>query len=651
MSDRYSDEIERAKTGDVEAFGRVVREFQDMAFASALGWLKDSEAAKDVTQDAFLEAFEHLDQLRTPDAFPGWFKRIVIKHCDRATRRKRLSLDTVAELQEDPLDTLRDQENRKHIRALVEALPPNQRIIVVLQYFAELKGAEIAELMDLPLSTVKKRLRSARARLREIGEASMIEKKITAPESLSDEVMFFVALRTKNHDGVRHLLGKQASLADATQSWDSKLAEEKILPFPNHATALIVCVELNDLRMLNILLDAGADPDGLCGCKTAETPLWATSLFNRPPHAEALLKAGANPNLASSAGNYPLHLAAMRGHEEQVSVLLKYGADPELLDAGPKWPEAVAEDRRDAAAWAQANGHKGAARLLRAASKGAQSTGAQAVDRTTINNGIVHTGIKSIDLFAPIPHGELTRVVYEPNSGVVTLVGEVVRRWVDAKLGRVVWTGFVHEPIDKHDWEGDLDELGLRKLVEFRMGSLADDEEVRIHTFDEALDVADKEVDETLLVVVSNPGFEHHVESSYARIVSNKRITGLIVTPDSNGGRASRPFSAQIKLDQLRVKRLLLPPVDPDLSYSESIKKLDLTRRLMTEEARALVKQYVSADPDLERVFADGDIQNEKARKLISYLRQPFFTTEPFTGAEGEFVSTAELIENVTAIV
>ena len=71
----------------------------------------------------------------------------------------------------------------------------------------------------------------------------------------------------------------------------------------------------------------------------------------------------------------------------------------------------------------------------------------------------------------------------------------------------------------------------------------------------------------------------------------------------------------------------------------------------MTEEARELVKHYVAIDPELERVFVDGDTQHEKARKLIVYLRQPFFTTEPFTGTDGEFVSAAKLTEKVAAIV
>ena len=78
--------VRSAQAGDREAFGALVRRFQDLAVASAWAWLRDAERARDAAQDAFLDAFLHLEQLREPAAFPGWLKRIVRKHCDRQTR-------------------------------------------------------------------------------------------------------------------------------------------------------------------------------------------------------------------------------------------------------------------------------------------------------------------------------------------------------------------------------------------------------------------------------------------------------------------------------------------------------------------------------------------------------------------------------------
>jgi DNA-directed RNA polymerase specialized sigma24 family protein len=69
-----------------EAFGELVLRFQDMAFACAYAVLGDAYLAEDVAQDAFVVAWQKLDQLREPDAFPGWFKRIVLSQCNRLTR-------------------------------------------------------------------------------------------------------------------------------------------------------------------------------------------------------------------------------------------------------------------------------------------------------------------------------------------------------------------------------------------------------------------------------------------------------------------------------------------------------------------------------------------------------------------------------------
>jgi len=71
-----------ARTAHAEkgaAFGQIVRRFQDMAFACAYAVLGDFYLAEDAAQESFITAWRSLDQLRKPEAFPGWFKRIVLK--------------------------------------------------------------------------------------------------------------------------------------------------------------------------------------------------------------------------------------------------------------------------------------------------------------------------------------------------------------------------------------------------------------------------------------------------------------------------------------------------------------------------------------------------------------------------------------------
>ena len=84
------DLIVRSQAGDLGAFNAVVRRFQDMAVGYAYSQLRDFHLAEDVAQDAFVGAYLGLSRLQDPEAFPGWFRRVVHTHCHRLTRRKRL---------------------------------------------------------------------------------------------------------------------------------------------------------------------------------------------------------------------------------------------------------------------------------------------------------------------------------------------------------------------------------------------------------------------------------------------------------------------------------------------------------------------------------------------------------------------------------
>ena len=80
--------VTRARDGDAEAFGILVRRFQDMAVGYGYSILHDFQLAEDAAQEAFFEAYRTLSKLREPAAFAGWFRRIVFKQCDRITRRR-----------------------------------------------------------------------------------------------------------------------------------------------------------------------------------------------------------------------------------------------------------------------------------------------------------------------------------------------------------------------------------------------------------------------------------------------------------------------------------------------------------------------------------------------------------------------------------
>jgi len=93
--------VEQAQVGDLGAYSALVRRFQDMAVGYAHALLGDFHLAEDAAQEAFIQAYLDLSRLKEPAAFPGWFRRIVFKHCDRITRRKRVpvvALEAVGEM-------------------------------------------------------------------------------------------------------------------------------------------------------------------------------------------------------------------------------------------------------------------------------------------------------------------------------------------------------------------------------------------------------------------------------------------------------------------------------------------------------------------------------------------------------------------------
>ncbi len=165
--------IFEAQRGDLDAFGELVRRFGDMAHGYACSRLGDFQLAEDATQEVFIEVYRSLGQLREPTAFAGWLRRIVVKHCDRQTRRKRrpeVPLEAASgtrSTRPDPLKAAEKGELRERILEVVAALPEAERAATTLFYINGYSQEEIAGFLETSADTVKNRLRSSRKRLKE----------------------------------------------------------------------------------------------------------------------------------------------------------------------------------------------------------------------------------------------------------------------------------------------------------------------------------------------------------------------------------------------------------------------------------------------------------------------------------------------------
>jgi RNA polymerase sigma factor (sigma-70 family) len=161
--------VARAREGDADAFGVLVRRFQDMAVGYGYSILHDFQLAEDAAQEAFFEASRTLPKLREPAAFAGWFRRIVFKQCDRITRRRAIAtvpLDAVP-ASGFPGRTHEEEAERKgEVLEAVRQLPEHERSAMALFYIGGYSMEEVATFLEVPVSTIKGRLHSARERLR-----------------------------------------------------------------------------------------------------------------------------------------------------------------------------------------------------------------------------------------------------------------------------------------------------------------------------------------------------------------------------------------------------------------------------------------------------------------------------------------------------
>jgi RNA polymerase sigma factor (sigma-70 family) len=142
-----------------------------MAVGYAFSVLGDWQLAEDAAQEAFVAAYCELPSLREPAAFPGWFRKILIKHIDRLrrTRPHSASLDEVSQFaanNQDPLHILVDDELRASVVAAIRSLAAPQREVVTLFYIGTYTQKEIGAFLGIPVTTVKMRLFHARAQLR-----------------------------------------------------------------------------------------------------------------------------------------------------------------------------------------------------------------------------------------------------------------------------------------------------------------------------------------------------------------------------------------------------------------------------------------------------------------------------------------------------
>lgn len=177
----------RFRGGQPEAFGLLVRRYERELYGYLRRYLGDSSLAEDVFQNTFLQLYLKSGQYESGRPVRPWLYTIATHQAIDALRRNarhqvlsleqkreegadgelRNLLDTLESRGPAPMDNVSAQERKEKVRAGVERLPDFLRDVVILAYYQGLKYREIAEVLDIPVGTVKSRLHAALLKLQE----------------------------------------------------------------------------------------------------------------------------------------------------------------------------------------------------------------------------------------------------------------------------------------------------------------------------------------------------------------------------------------------------------------------------------------------------------------------------------------------------
>lgn len=175
MDEHITEWVRKARDGDKDAFGRLVDVFHMRVFRVAYGIVGRKEDAEDITQDTFIKAYKAIASLKSAGNFYSWLLRIGVNtslnYKKSLGRRFLVALEDIAE-PIDPVDTpdavVERREDNRRINAVLAELSPEHRAVLALREFGGFSYEEIANVLSIPLGTVKSRMNHGRDRLRQL---------------------------------------------------------------------------------------------------------------------------------------------------------------------------------------------------------------------------------------------------------------------------------------------------------------------------------------------------------------------------------------------------------------------------------------------------------------------------------------------------
>ncbi|MMZ53808.1 ECF RNA polymerase sigma factor SigW [compost metagenome] len=178
--------IERCQSGDKNAFSLLVRPHLQRAYSTALAILGAQHFAEDAVQNALFEAYKAVMEGRDIRRFGGWLTHVVARRALDIARQKHRQQHTteeneLLEVRDDtasPITDVLQKEQRNELMTAIMRLNINQRTVIVMYYYQEMKIGEIANLLNIKEGTVKSRLHQARITLSKLVPIETAKQKV-----------------------------------------------------------------------------------------------------------------------------------------------------------------------------------------------------------------------------------------------------------------------------------------------------------------------------------------------------------------------------------------------------------------------------------------------------------------------------------------
>lgn len=160
--------VKKLKKGDVQAFEKLVKEYQKKIYSTCCMLLSDAEDAEDAVQDVFIKIYNNISSFNEKSLLSTWIYKITQNTCyDYLRKKKNVVFDEIPETLADdkfltPEQAMEKMENVELVRECIKEIPLKYRTVLILREFDDMSYGEIADACDISEGTVKSRIYRAR---------------------------------------------------------------------------------------------------------------------------------------------------------------------------------------------------------------------------------------------------------------------------------------------------------------------------------------------------------------------------------------------------------------------------------------------------------------------------------------------------------